>query len=139
MITTQNIAFDSCVVISMIENPRLGLKLKQGLKGKSVKIILCDMVISEVRRVRGYTKEYIISKISKILGRHVELQQTTLQEKEDAQKLSGQFLECHNGDNVILALCKIRDYILVTFDRALLRTCNFVGVIACNPLQAGGI
>jgi len=139
MITTQHIALDSCVVIGMIEDPRLGMKLKQGLKGKSVKIVLCDIVLSEVNRVRGYAKDYIISKISKILGRSVELQQTNFQEKEDAQKLSGQFLECHNGDNIILALCKIRDYILVTFDRALLRTCNFVGVVAFSPLQAGGI
>ena len=139
MITTQNIALDSCVVISMIENPGLGLKLKRGLKGKSVKIILCDIVLSEVNRVRGYAKDYIITKISKILGKSIILQQTSLQEKEDAQKLSEQFLECHNGDNVILALCKLRDYILVTFDRALLRTCNFVGVIAFSPLRAGDI
>jgi len=139
MITTQNIALDSCVVIGMMEDPRLGMKLKQGLKGKSVKIVLCDIVLSEVNRVRGYAKDYIISKISKILGRSVELQQTNSQEKEDAQKLSGRFLECHNGDNIILALCKMRDYILVTFDRALLRTCNFVGVVAFSPLQAGGI
>lgn len=139
MITTQNVALDSCVVIGMIEDPRLGLKIKQGLKGKSVKIVLCDVVLSEVNRVRGYAKEYIISKISKILGRSIALQQTNSQEKEDAQKLSAQFLECHNGDNLILALCKIWNYILVTFDRALLRTSNFVGVIACNPLQVGGI
>lgn len=139
MITTQNIALDSCVVISMIEDPKIGLKLKQGLKGKSVKIVLCDVVLSEVNRVRGYARDYIVSRISKILGRDVELLQTNLQEKEDAKKLSVNFLECHNGDNLILAFCKIRDYILVTFDRALLRTCNFVGVIAFNPLQAGGI
>ncbi len=139
MITTQNIALDSCVVISMIEDPKIGLKLKQGLKGKSVKIVLCDVVLSEVNRVRGYARDYIVSRISKILGRDVELLQTNLQEKEDAKKLSVNFLECHNGDNLILAFCKIRDYILVTFDRALLRTCNFVGVIAFSPLQAGGI
>jgi len=139
MITSQKIALDSCVVISMIEDPRLGLKIKQGLKGKSAKVVLCDVVISEVNRVRGYAKEYIISKISKILGRTIELIQTNLKEKQDAKKLSVQFLECHNGDNIILALCKIRDYILLTFDRALLRTCNFVGVIAFTPLQTGGI
>lgn len=139
MITTQNIALDSCVVISMIEDPRLGLKLKQGLKGKSARIILCDVVISEVNRVRGYAKDYIISKISKILGRQVQVLQTSLQEKEDAKRLSTNFLQCHNGDNMILAFCKIRDYILVTFDRALLQTCNFIGVIAFSPLQAGCI
>ncbi|MEO9307561.1 MAG: PIN domain-containing protein [Nitrososphaera sp.] len=132
-------ALDSCVVISMIEDPRLGLKLKQGLKGKSARIILCDVVISEVNRVRGYAKDYIISKISKILGRQVQVLQTNLQEREDAKKLSTNFLQCHKGDNLILAFCKIQDYILVTFDRALLQTCNFVGVIAFSPLQAGCI
>ena len=65
MITTQNIALDSCVVIGMIEDPRLGLKFKNNLKGKSARIILCDVVISEVNRVRGYAKDFIVSKISR--------------------------------------------------------------------------
>ena len=139
MITTQNITLDSCVVIGMIEDQRLGLKLKHGLRGKSARIILCDVVISEVNRVRGHARDFIVLKISKILGRQVEIIQTSSQEKEDAKKLSASFMQCHNGDNLILAFCKIRDYILVTFDRALLQTCNFIGVVAFSPLQAGGI
>jgi predicted nucleic acid-binding protein len=139
MITNQTLALDSCVVISMMEDPGLGQRLKQSLKGKSIRIVLCDIVLSEVRRNRGYTKTSIVAKLSKLLGREIEVVETNKEEKNDAEKISLNYLECHRGDNIILAFCKLRDFILVTFDRALLRTCNFVGVMAFHPLEAGGI
>ena len=40
----QNIALDSCVVIDIIEKPKIASGLKAGLRGKTVKIILCDIV-----------------------------------------------------------------------------------------------
>jgi predicted nucleic acid-binding protein len=122
-----------------MEDSGLGQRLKQNLRGKSVQIALCDVVLREVKRVRGYTKDSIVARISKLLGRKIEILETSIEEKSDAEKISKNYLECHNGDNLILALCRLRDIILITFDRALLRVCHFIGVIAFNPLQAGGI
>ena len=65
---TQNVALDSCVVIDIIEKPKVASKLKSSLRGKQVKIILCDVVLAEVRRVRGYLPEKVIAKISKLLA-----------------------------------------------------------------------
>ena len=45
---TQNIALDSCVVIDILEKPKVASKIKASLRGKSVKIILCDVVLGEV-------------------------------------------------------------------------------------------
>jgi len=131
------IALDSCVVIDVIEKPKVASFLKASLRGKSIKIILCDTVLSEVYHVRGYLPQYIIAKISKILGREIIL--STMEDGNKATTLSEQFAICHNGDNKILSLCQAKDFVLVTFDRMLLKTCEFVGVAAFHPFMAGGI
>ena len=131
------IALDSCVVIDVIEKPKVASKLKASLRGKSVKIILCDTVLSEVYRVRGYATSFVIFKISKILERKIEL--SKMEDGAKAIALSEQFAICHNGDNKILSLCQAKDFVLVTFDRMLLKTCEFVGVAAFHPFMAGGI
>ena len=131
------IALDSCVVIDVIEKPKVASKLKDSLRGKSIKIVLCDVVLSEVYRVRGYTTQHIIAKISKILGREIEL--SAMEDNNSAIAITNQFQICHNGDNKILSLCQAKDFVLVTFDRMLLKTCQFVGVTAFHPFMAGGI
>ena len=136
---TQTIALDSCVVIDLIEKPALGSKLKTLLKGKSIRIAVCDVVVSEVGKKRGYTPEKICQTISNRLGRKVELDHLEDDERTFAKQTSSIYHGCHHGDNFILAFCKLRDFILLTFDRMLLKICDFVGVVAFHPLQAGGI
>lgn len=131
------IALDSCVVIDLIEKPKVASKLKANLRGKSVKIVLCDTVLSEVYRVRGYVASFVIAKISKILGREIEL--SKMEDSDSAKTITNQFQICHNGDNKILSLCQAKDFVLVTFDKMLLKTCEFVGVAAFHPLMVGGI
>ncbi len=63
---TQSIALDSCVVIDIMEKPKVASGLKARLRGKSIKIILCDVVLDEVRRVRGYLPEKVIARLSSL-------------------------------------------------------------------------
>ena len=138
-IQIQKIALDSCVVIDIIEKPKVAYKLKANLRGKSIKVILCDVVLNEVKRVRGYTKEKIIAAISRLLNRKIEIVTVEEQEKNNAKDISTQFQICHNGDNKILSLCQAKNFILVTFDRMLLKACSFVGVVAFHPSMVRGI
>ena len=138
-IQIQKIALDSCVVIDIMEKPKVASKLKAGLRGKSIKIILCDVVLSEVRRVRGYLPEKVIAKVSALLGRKVELAQSDENSISNANQITNQFQICHNGDNKILSLCQAKDFVLVTFDRMLLKASQFVGVAAFHPSMVGGI
>ena len=135
----QKIALDSCVVIDLIEKPGVASGLKARLRGKSLTVVLCDVVLEEVQRVRGLSPKIIIEKISKILGRPIELSQIDEQNKTTANEITNQFQICHNGDNKILSLCQARDFILVTFDRMLLKTCQFLGVTAFHPSMVRGI
>lgn len=136
---TQNIALDSCVIIDILEKPKVASELKVRLRGKSVKIILCDVVLEEVKRVRGYLPEKIIAKLTSLLGRKIEISSIEELEVSNAQQITNQFQICHNGDNKILSLCQAKDFILVTFDRMLLKACQFVGVAAFHPSMVGGI
>ena len=136
---TQKIALDSCVVIDIMEKPQVAFGLKARLKGKSIKIVLCDIVLQEVNRVRGYAKEKIIAAISRLLNRKIEIVTVDDQEKNNAKDISTQFQICHNGDNKILSLCQAKNFILVTFDRMLLKACEFVGVVGFHPSMVGGI
>ncbi|MGY5151887.1 MAG: PIN domain-containing protein [Candidatus Nitrosopumilus sp. bin_6a] len=136
---TQSIALDSCVVIDIMEKPKVASGLKARLRGKSVKIILCDVVLGEVKRVRGYSSEKIIAKLSHLLGRKIELSKIESSDVLSAEQITEQFQICHNGDNKILSLCQAKDFVLVTFDRMLLKACSFVGVAAFHPSMVGGI
>ena len=135
----QKIALDSCVVIDLIEKPQVAFGLKARLRGKSIKIVLCDTVLQEVQRVRGLSEKTIIEKITKILGRKIELSNIQQQDKEIAKQITNQFQICHKGDNKILSLCQAKDFVLVTFDRMLLKACSFVGVAAFHPSMVRGI
>lgn len=135
----QSIALDSCVVIDIIEKPKVASKLKARLRGKSIKIILCDVVLDEVRRVRGYLPEKVIAKISALLGRKIELSEIDEENISNANQITNQFQICHNGDNKILSLCQAKDFVLVTFDRMLLKASQFIGVTAFHPSMVGGI
>ena len=139
MTQKQSIALDSNVVIDIIEKPKVASGLKANLRGKSVNIILCDVVLDEVRKVRGLMPHTVVDKITKLLGKKVQLTVVTEEHKAQALQLTEQFQICHNGDNQILSLCKARDFILVTFDKMLLKASQFVGIAVFSPFTAGGI
>jgi len=139
MTQIQSIALDTCVVIDIIEKPKVASGLKASLRGKPVNIVLCDVVLDEVRKVRGLMPHTVVEKIAKLLGKKVLLTTVTAEHKAQAVKLTEQFQICHNGDNNILSLCKARDFILVTFDRMLLKASQFVGIAVFSPFTAGGI
>ena len=139
MAETQRIVLDSCVVIDIIEKPKVASRLKSNLRGKPVKIVLCDVVLDEVRHVRGLMPQVIVQKITRLLGKKVQLTAVTAKHQEDAIQLTEQFQICHNGDNKILSLCKAQNFILVTFDKMLLKASQFVGIAVFSPFTAGGI
>ena len=136
---TQKIALDSCVIIDLIEKPQVAFGFKARLKGKSVKIVLCDVVLDEVHRVRGWSAKATVERITRILGKKIELTSVNQQDKHNANEISNQFQICHNGDNKILSVCQAKDFVLVTFDRMLLKACSFVGVAAFHPSMVMGI
>lgn len=136
---TQKVVLDSCVVIDLMEGRSAGHTLRAGLRGKSVSIVLCDVVLDEVRRVRGWGQNRIVRSISRLLGRRIEITRVPRDQMQEARRIREQYSTCHRGDDLILCLCRLRTFVLVTFDRMLLQTCGFVGVAAFHPSSVRGI
>ena len=136
---TQNIVLDSCVVIDLLEKPGLSHKIRAALKGKSVKIILCDIVLHEVARVRKHNPADVVTKVSNLIRRPVEVTVVSSDQIQNGQQVSRQYQTCHRGDNFILALCQAKSFVLVTFDKMLLLACNWEGVAAFHPSRIRGI
>jgi len=133
------IALDSCVVIRLIDGQNTASKLRLRLKGKQLQLVLCEKVLDEVKKVRGLAWTRTIELITQILGRKPEVSYARADDVTQAQELSEKYLECHPGDNIILALCMARNYILLTYDRMFLKICDLVGVVAFHPLRVGAI
>ncbi len=133
------IALDSCVVIDLIEKKGLAGRLRAQLRGKHACIVLCDVVLEEVRRVRGLDADYVVPRIARLVGRRVEVSPTDGSHRDAAESITSRYRLCHGGDNVILALCRMKSYVLLTFDRMLLTACGLAGVPAFRPDRAGGI
>jgi predicted nucleic acid-binding protein len=134
--TVQKIALDSCVVIEIIQRRSFADRLRNYFFGKPVRLVLCDVVLREVQRIRGFGPYETISKISKLVGKKVETYTIDDQLKLQGKAISAQYMFCHRGDNLILAMCKAMDFVLLSFDRMFLKACELVGVRAISPKTA---
>ena len=139
MVQQKNIVLDSCVVIGMIEKKGVAAGLRNSLRGKSVRIILCDIVLQEVGRVRGLDAKTVISRVSRAINRDVVLDTVDDSQRAFAENTTHRYEFCHRGDNLILALCQAKEFVLLTFDKMLLQACNITGVMAFHPAHARGI
>ena len=135
----QKVMLDSCVVIDLIGKKNFADRLRSSLRGKSVQIVLCNSVLYEVKKVTGLGSSEVISNISKIVRRDVIVCPADDSQKSLADSTTAQYQFCHKGDNLILALCSMKNFVLLTFDRMLLRACEAVGVAAFHPAGARGI
>ena len=133
------VVLDSCVVIRLIEDGGFASKLRNALRGKPARLVLCDVVLSEVWRVRRIAADRAESAVSARLGKKVERSSVADGQKPLAESVTARYQFCHRGDNLILAMCMQRGFVLLTSDRMLLRACEFVGITAFRPGTAGGI
>lgn len=127
---------DSCVVIELIKKKGFAERVKTSLRGKLVHIVLCDVVLREVKKITGIESTAVISMISKRVRRNVTVVPIDNSQRIFACSTTEQYQFCHMGDNFILTLCHVKGFILLTFDKMLLTACNVMGVVAFHPAKA---
>ena len=132
VVSKTKLALDSCVLISILgNNEGIVEKIKNTFDRQYTTAILYDVVLDEIAQ-KGKTDQ-IIKRISELLDFEMEVHHITDAEKETAVKLSVDNNISHSGDDMILAMSKSRDTILVTVDKALIRACYLLGVKFFNP------
>lgn len=133
------IVVDTCVVIKVMESPSFAKWVRDQLKGKSIRVILLDVVCREAKKVRGFEVGKLVERLRKLLGREVGVVSVGKQHIEQAKSLSSRYHMCHNGDNRILAFCRDRSVPLVTSDANLRKVSEWAGVASFRPSEMDGI
>lgn len=129
------LAPDSCVLIGAIKSPAVASNILRLFKGKHSRIVLQDVVLQEAEKILKKPKEEIITKISSILGKEVYIFSTTPEMREEAHRIEKQFGVCHFPDSIILTAAKTFSWTILTMDKNMLRTANWEGILAFNPLR----
>ena len=126
-------AFDTCVIKKICDNVNLVSLLKCHIDFKNSTIFLNQKVVEEAQRKFGYDTGYILDVLRSSLPANVSYEEITPTMEIEAEYLKRECRELHNGDSVILAFAVERNCILVSCDRALLRSCKQVDCECINP------
>ena len=133
IIHEQMIVLDSCVVIEILAKPFVARKVLALFHGKHARIVLQDVVLTEVQKILRISKEEIIHKISLIFHKEPYLFATTEQMRQISIQLQQKYGICHFPDSLMLAACKVLAWALFSFDRNMLQSAEFEGILAFNP------
>lgn len=133
----QMIVLDSCVVIEALKNPLVAKKIVALFRGKHSRIVLQDIVLNEAQKITGLSKEEVLRRISLILHKEAYVFVTSEQMRIEAQRIEQKYGICHYPDSLILASCKISSWTLISYDRNILRSAEFEGILAFNPSRIG--
>ena len=134
---TRNIVLDTCVLVQLSKDHKEVVRFKKMLKGKNVTFIIPDVVVQELYYVAQITKSEI-PKLLSYFGKKIFFD-SVKPHKTSALQISSQFHDSHFSDSQILALCQAKDYILITFDKALLRVSNMINAVAFHPKYSGDL
>ena len=135
----QTVVLDSCVVIDILEKPGVSEKLRAGFRGKSNQDSTVRRGAAGSNAREGFSAKHVVGRIERLLRRPVEVACLTEEQDAAARQVTEQYQICHNGDNQILSICKANDYVLVTFDRMLLKASEWIGIAVFHPSRMGGI
>lgn len=140
MIIMQKTVFDTNLVIGVLEDQETAQRVRRALKGKAVRIIICETVLREVRRVRAWSTGAVLAGLRRVFGeKRVETAVSPERLRDEAQRVRDGFEMAHAGDDMILALCRMRGFALITFDRSMLRVAQMLGILAFHPRRAGDL
>lgn len=132
------LALDSCALIGALRSPRLARKILRLFSGSHSRIVLQDVVIKEAQKIIHLSREEIIERIYALLRKEVFVFASTDEMRVKAVELEKQYHVCHYPDSIILVAAKMHSWTILTLDRNMLRTADFEGILAFNPMKAGG-
>lgn len=136
----QETIFDTNLVIEVLEDRGTAQRMRRVLGGKQVRIILCDTVLREIRRVRAWTDKAVLAGLGRIFGeKRVAVVGSPDCLKVKARLVRDSFVVAHAGDDMILALCRMQGFALLTFDRCMLRVAFMLSILAFHPRRAGDL
>ena len=128
---------DTNVIIDVLEKPGVAETIRCGLRGKSIKLVVCEMVLHELKRVRAWSRQRVVDGLESAFGKKRILVSTSPADiKDKARLIRYKFELAHAGDDCILAQCQMYGWMLLTRDRKMRMIATVLGILAFSPQKA---
>lgn len=133
MMSLKSILIDSNVWINIWQGNQQAKSFLDFVLKHQYTLIVTEHILSELTRKITQNKEKILAWFLKLHPKEIRILHDKDSVREEATRLSNSYSFCHYPDNRILASCKENTAVLVTFDKKLLLSADFEGVLACTP------
>lgn len=128
---------DTNVVIDILENRSHNRKLVRAIRGKQVRLVVCETVLRELRRVRKWSEDVVLAGLEEAFGRgRIVVSDPPKNLLTHARELERQYEMAHNGDVHILAQCRMDGCALITRDGNMRQVASMMGVLVFHPKHA---
>ena len=125
---------DTNVIIDILENRSHGRRLVRSIRGKQIRLVVCETVLRELRRVRELSKDAVLTDLEKLFGRErIVFSDPPKDLKTHAKELERRYEMAHNGDVHILAQCRMDGCALITRDWNMRQVASMMGVLVFHP------
>ena len=128
---------DTNVIIDILENRSHSRKLVRAIRGKQVRLVVCETVLRELRRVREWSEDVVLTGLEELFGRkRIVVSDPPKDLKTHAKELERRYEMAHNGDVHILAQCRMDGCALITRDGNMRQVASMIGVLVFHPKHA---
>lgn len=128
---------DTNVVIDILENRSHNRKMVRAIRGKQVRLVVCETVLRELRRVRKWSEDVVLAGLEEAFGRgRIVVSDPPKDLLTHARELERQYEMAHNGDVHILAQCRMDGCALITRDGNMRQVASMMGVLVFHPKHA---
>lgn len=125
---------DTNVVIDILENRSHNRKMVRAIRGKQVRLVVCETVLRELRRVRKWSEDVVLAGLEEAFGRgRIVVSDPPKDLLTHARELERRYEMAHNGDVHILAQCRMDGCALITRDGNMRQVASMMGVLVFHP------
>ena len=125
---------DTNVVIDILENRSYNRKMVRAIRGKQIRLVVCETVLRELRRVRKWSEDVVLAGLEEAFGRErIVVSDPPKDLLTHAKELERRYEMAHNGDVHILAQCRMDGCALITRDGNMRQVASMMGVLVFHP------
>jgi len=124
---------DTNWLINIFDNRGSCNRAKFGLK----RVLIPEIVIKELQKIRGISVLEIINHISSILRKKVSILKCNSDIRLAAKEFESKYPLAHFPDSILLAMAQFGGHSILTYDRGLISTAKKVGIRTFTPKREG--
>ena len=124
---------DTNWLINTLDHPGSCYRAKKGLGAGPKRIVIPEVVIKELQKIRRISSIEIIHHVSAILRKKVSILKCNSDIRLAAKELESKYPLAHFPDTILLAMALFGGHSILTYDRGLINTAKKIGITTFTP------